>query len=106
MKATVNEDSAVRTRWTFSDFDNQLTTPLEVRYSVVDKRTGKVLIDWTTVTPANPLTIIVSAVAQEIQNRGLSTEDREMVVQTDYNDALTRQSYKKRYVVRNLRGID
>jgi hypothetical protein len=100
----VNEGSFYDVEASFRDSANSATIPASIRYRIDCETTGKEIRGWTEVTPAQTVTITVTAADNVLQSQGNRTEEKVMTVQTDSGtDRQYTAAYK--WVVVNLRGV-
>lgn len=106
---TVKEGNPLPVTVDFFDASNTAYTPTTVRYRIKDLTNNRVVLDWTSATPASSVTITVtpsqnSIYDEDTRNR-LRYEERSVVVQAD---AGTDDQFTDEYIYRiiNLRGYE
>lgn len=108
MKA-VNELSAFNARARFFSAGGQAAIPDTVRYLIKDIDNDRIVLDWTTLTPASSIEWQVpasaNAIYQDRHGRKRRTERRVLTIQTNAGQD-SQVSNEEEYVVRNLRGFD
>ena len=102
---TLNERSRCWVRAKFYDVNQASQTPVAIRYRVDCQTSGKALIDWTNVTVANSVEILVEAAVNAIQNNGNPVERKAMTIQTMDDDGLPTATAAQQWDVVNLAGI-
>ena len=70
-----NELSAVTVTVQPKDLNGDPTTPTTVQYRIDDCRTGKQLVDWTSLTPSITMTISIPGSVNEIINSERQTPE-------------------------------
>ena len=80
------------------------TTPTNVKYQITDVPSGTILTDFTTVTPANPVSITLSTTQTKILNDTRGQEKKRLTIVADYGLA-TQFLDSMTFEVRNLSGI-
>jgi hypothetical protein len=85
------------------------TTPLTLRYRIVDTDNQRTVLDWVDLVPAVDVTFTVPASANAVycdhRGRRRKTERRVLVVQANA-DTDTQFNQEIEYAVRNLRGFE
>lgn len=102
---TLNERSRCWVKSKFYDKNQASQTPNAIRYRVDCQTSGKALIDWTNVAPANTVEILVDAAYNAIQNNGNPVERKCMTIQTIDDDGLPTATAASLWDVVNLAGI-
>jgi hypothetical protein len=75
----------------FRNSSDAATAPTTAQYRVDCLTTGKILTDWTDLTPAASNAITITATENAIQSVGNKTEKKQLTVQADQNtDTQTR----------------
>lgn len=82
--------------------DLALTVPTALRYRVDDVISGQAIKEWTTVTPANPTTIVLGATYNAIRNTGRDFERRQIMIEASDSDGAIRQTQD--YLLMNTLG--
>lgn len=105
----VNEGSHFTARARFHGTGGQAVVPGSVRYLIRDIDNDRVVVDWTSLTPAASIEFTVPASANTIYqdrlDRKRRTERRVLTIQANAGQD-TQVSSEEPYVVRNLRGFD
>ena len=101
---SVNEEGTLYFTVKFYDVDNALFVPSAVSYRIDCLTTGNEVRAWTTVTPANTVTIAATGDDNQIYNELSTREVRQMVVK--YTDVSTNDQHSQiQWRVDNLKGV-
>lgn len=108
-REVINEASTATVAVRFYGTSNVLLTPSTIRYRIKDVSNDRVVKDWTTVTPASSIEIVIAAEDNEIYMDGSRPfrrfEERVLAVQANF-DTSTQFTEEIRYLIKNLRGFD
>lgn len=104
MSIQINERSRLPVTVKFADGDWLGIVPDTVRYRLDCKSTGRTILDWTDVTPANPIVITVTADQNAIVSDDNKFERKVLAVEANYG---TGNQYTDSYEwkVKNLQGF-
>ncbi len=80
------------------------STPTTVRYRIDSPKTGTEIRDWTTVSAAPNVDIVIAASDNEIIDDGTRFETKQIIVQAD-NGLSTQVNGKAIWKIKNLTGI-
>lgn len=80
------------------------STPTTIRYRIDDLRTRREIRDWTTVSAAPNVDIVITATDNEIQDDATRFETKQIIVQAD-NGLSTQVNGKAIWKIKNLTGI-
>ena len=80
------------------------STPTTIRYRIDDLRSDKEIRDWTTVSAAPNVDIVIASTDNEIQDDAARVERRQIIVQAD-NGLTTQVNGRAVWRVSNLLGI-
>lgn len=101
---TYNELSEVTVTASVLDIDANPYTPITARYKVTDCRSENVLVNWTTLTPAESMTITIPGSANAMVDRNRKAETKVVTVNT--NNGLASEHYEEyEYRVENLKFV-
>ncbi len=78
--------------------------PTTLRYRLDCLKTGREILDWTSVSPAANVTIVITATNNQILDDANMTERKQIIVQADAGLS-TQVNGKSFWIVKNLRGI-
>jgi hypothetical protein len=101
---TVTERSRLPLTFKLFDGDTLPATPATLRYRIDCETTGKTLQDWTTLTPASVVSLVVPSSINAIQSRANPYELKTFTVEANtgtdnaFNDAYS-------WRVKNLFGV-
>lgn len=102
----INEASTMTVRARFFDTANDLVVPLGVSYSITDLTNGRVVRDWTDVTPAAEVDIVISATDNLLFNTRTAKRFEQRVVTFKVNAGEpTQRTAEIEYWLRNLSGV-
>jgi hypothetical protein len=77
-------------------------TPTSMRYRIDDLNQGSAILDWTSLTPATSVNVVITAAQNAIRNCGY-VERRQIVVEASDADGPIRNTME--YDIQDLRGI-
>lgn len=97
------EDDSFNRYVEFYNEDSEAYTPTTVRYRIHCLTTDTSIRSWTTLTPANPLTIAVTPDDNVIVSERNRVERRQMTIQADF-DTDTQKVSTYEWDVTNLKG--
>jgi len=80
------------------------STPTTIRYRIDDLRSDKEILDWTDVSAAPNVDIVISATNNEIIDDGARFERKQIIVQADQGLS-TQVNGKAFWKIKNLQGI-
>jgi predicted Fe-S protein YdhL (DUF1289 family) len=80
------------------------STPTTIRYRVDCLKTKQEVLDWTSVSPAANVSIVISAANNQIRDNSNRFERKQIIVQAD-NGLTTQVNGKSVWQVKNLTGI-
>jgi len=104
-KTQVEEEASFVATVSFRDRETDAaSTPTTIDYRIDDITSQKVIVDWTSVTPASSVTITVPSSANEIKQNSSAKERKQLIVQTD-RLLSTKSSNSARWWVTNIYGI-
>ena len=90
---------------TFKFFDDGVAaTPDTIRYRIECLTTRRTVRDWTTVSPAHEIQIVVTPDDNAILNQRSIEERKQLIVQSNYGTD-TQKSTKSEWIVENLQGV-
>jgi len=95
------EQSEVKVVVSFVNDSGVLEAPAELSYRIDNPDTGEEVLTWTTVTPAETVTITITPAQNEIANRNLAIARRQLVLRGANSATLGR----KIYTLDLLRGL-
>lgn len=98
----INEGEAFRVTIRALTADLAASTPSTMRYRIDDLDQGNAVLDWTTLTPATSVNVIVTS-AQNAMRNGLCVERRQIVIEATDSDGPIRKVID--YEIQNLQGI-
>jgi len=102
---THNELSTVRITTQALDEDANPYIPLTARYKVTDCRSEDITVNWTTLTPALSMEIVIPGSANAIVNASRKRETKVVTVQT--NQGEDTQHYEEyEYRIENLKFVE
>lgn len=81
-----------------------LSTPTNISYRIDDLATGAVVLDWTSVSADDEITLTVTPTQNALQDQCNAYEVREVSVASDYGLA-TQVIDSVTYTVENLAGV-
>ncbi len=96
------ELSAVIVTVSPKDNDGVAYTPITARYRIDDCRTGKQLVDWTTLTPSTSMTIEIAGSVNAIINSDRRTSEEKVVTLNTDNGLSTQLFSQYTYGVQDL----
>ena len=99
----INEGEAFRLTVRPLSADLAATTPTTMRYRIDDLDQGTAVLDWTSLTPATSVNIIITS-AQNAMRNGLCVERRQVVVEAVDSDGPMRRTFD--YEIADLQGIE
>src|SRR5688572_9643249 len=99
-----NEEDAFVWTYKFLDTGGLPSIPTTARYRIECLTTQRMMRDWTEITPASEVEIIITSSDNAINNNRNSTERRLIIIQSNY-DTDTQKSTTDEWVVRNLQGV-
>lgn len=102
MSKIYNELSTVTVTVEPEDNNGDAYTPITARYRVDDCRTGRQLVDWTTLTPATLMTIAIAGSLNAIINSDRQTPEQKVVTVNTDNGLSTQLFSQYFYGVRDL----
>lgn len=98
----IREGEAFRVTVRALTADLAASTPTTMRYRIDDLNQGNAVLDWTTLTPATSVNVIITA-AQNAMRNGLSIERRQLVFEASDSDGPVRKTLD--YDIADLQGI-
>lgn len=98
----IREGEAFRVTIRALTADLAASTPSTMRYRIDDLNQGNAVLDWTTLTPATSVNVIITA-AQNAMRNGLCTERRQIVVEAADSDGPLRKTLD--YDIIDLQGV-
>lgn len=104
MTGRISEGSTYQVEATFIDSDGEIGMPQGVRYQIVCLTSGKLVRDWTTVTPSTTVTITATVSDNAIQSDKNVREKKQLVVESTTPDGLVTTGHVE-WLVDNLRGV-
>jgi hypothetical protein len=99
-----NEGQSATVTIVFRDDDGVATTPGTLRYRIDCLTTGRMVRDWTTLTPASSVDIPITPADNAIKSSRNATERKQLVVQTEYGTDDQAVEYVE-WTVKNLQGV-
>jgi hypothetical protein len=108
MATIINEASTCEVTARFYDSGNSPVVPDTVRYLIRDVTNGRVVKDWTSVTPSAVMTISIAASDNEVyqsHRRRTRFERRVVTLQANAGQA-SQESEEGEYWIKNLHGIE
>ncbi len=81
-----------------------LTVPTNIRYRIDDLTSGVAVLDWTSVSADDEITLTVTAVQNALRCQGAREELRQLTVAADYGLA-TQYVDSVTFTVENLVGV-
>lgn len=84
--------------------DASLQVPTNIRYRIDDLTTGVAVLDWTSVSADDEITLTITPTQNAMQDQCNRKEVREVVVAADYGLS-TQYLGSVTYEVENLRGV-
>ena len=101
----VNEKGTLYVTAKFYDIDDELFTPADMDYRIDCLTSGEEIRGWTTLVPAESVSIAITGSDNRIVASTHSREIRQLVVR--YTDALgNTQKSQAQYRVDNLQGVN
>lgn len=97
-----DELSAITVTASPKDNNGDAYTPSTARYRVDDCRTGKQLVDWTTLTPSTAMTIAIAGSVNAIIDSDRQTPEQKVVTLNTDNGLSTQLFSQYFYGVRDL----
>ena len=79
-------------------------TPTNIRYRIDDLNSGQAVLDWTSVSADDEITITITPTQNALRDQSRVCEVREVVVAADYGLA-TQYIDSVQYTLENLRGV-
>lgn len=98
----IREGEAFRVTIRALNADLGATIPTTLRYRIDDLNQGNAVLDWTTLTPATSVNVIITGAQNAIRN-GLCVERREIVIEAADSDGAIRKALD--YYIEDLQGI-
>jgi len=98
----INEGEAFRLTVRPLSADLAATTPTTMRYRIDDRDQGTAVLDWTTLTPATSVNIVLTS-AQNAMRNGLGIERRQVVIEAVDSDGPMRRTFD--YEISDLQGV-
>lgn len=98
----INEGEAFRVTLRPLSADLAATTPTTMRYRIDDLVQGNAVLDWTSLTPATSVNVVITGTQNAIRN-ALCTERRQIVFEATDSDGSLRRTFE--YDLVNLQGI-
>jgi hypothetical protein len=98
----INEGEAFRVTLRPLSADLAAIIPSTLRYRIDDLNQGTAVLDWTSLTPATSVNVIITG-AQNAMRNGLSLERRQIVVEATDSDGAIRKTLD--YEIADLQGI-
>lgn len=99
----VNEGEAFRVTLRPLSADLAATTPTTMRYRLDDLNQGTAILDWTTLTPATSVNVVISSAQNAIRN-GMCVERRQLVFEASDADGPIRRTLD--YDIADIQGIE
>lgn len=99
-----NEGQSFTATFRFFDSGYVPASPATVRYRIDCLTTGNAIRDWTTLTPAQALSISVTPEDNVIKEPINRYERRQLVVQSNYGTS-TQSVQSSDWLVKNLQGV-
>jgi hypothetical protein len=99
----INEGEAFRVTIRALTADLAASTPDGMRYRLDDLDQGNAILDWTILTPATSVNVIITG-AQNAMRNGLRVERRQMVFEASDSDGAIRKALD--YDITDLQGIE
>jgi hypothetical protein len=98
----VNEGEAFRVTLRPLNADLAATTPTTMRYRLDDLNQGCAILDWTALTPATSVNVVITSAQNAIRN-GLCVERRQLTFEASDSDGPIRRTLD--YDITDLQGI-
>ena len=102
MSRTHNELAGITITITPRDINNDPYTPTTVRYRLEDCISGKVLIDWTTITPSTSMDVEIAGNLNAIVDNSLKTPEAKVFTVNTDNGLSTQHFEQYIYYIKNL----
>jgi len=101
MPLSINEQSAVYVTLTFTDEDERAMVPTSADWRLDDKPTDTEIVDWTALTPAASIDLIIPGANNTMITPGSSSEIHVLTIRM--NGGLDTEAYEEyEYTVVNL----
>jgi hypothetical protein len=98
----IREGEAFRVTVRALTADLAAATPSAMKYRIDDLNQGSAVLDWTAMTPATSVNVIITA-AQNAMRNGLCVERRQLVFEASDSDGPVRRTLD--YDIQDLQGI-
>jgi len=99
----IREGEAFRVTVRALTADLAAATPSEMRYRIDDLDQGNAVLDWTTLSPATSVNVIITA-AQNAMRNNLCAERRQLVFEASDSDGPIRKTLD--YDIADLQGVE
>lgn len=99
----INEGEAFRVTIRALTADLAAATPTTLKYRIDDLNQGNAVLDWTTLTPATSVNVIITG-AQNAMRNGLCVERRQLVFEATDSDGAIRKTLD--YDIVDLQGVE
>lgn len=98
----IREGEAFRVTIRALTADLAASTPTAMRYRIDDLNQGNAVLDWTTLTPATSVNVVITAAQNALRN-GCGTERRQLVFEATDSDGPIRKTLD--YDIADLQGV-
>lgn len=99
----ITEGAAFRVTLRPLNADLAATTPTTMRYRIDDVDQGIAILDWTSLTPATSVNVVITSAQNAIRN-DLCVERRQLVFEASDSDGPIRRTLD--YDIENIQGIE
>jgi hypothetical protein len=98
----ITEGSAFRVTLRPMSEDLAAIIPTSMRYRIDDVNQGSTILDWTSLTPATSVNVVITGAQNAIRNN-LCTERRQIVFEASDSDGAIRRTFD--YDITDIQGI-